>query len=126
MRKYCIRIFQLCLLIAGHLTMNAQIPAKFIGTWDCESPNTEYGNLSSICTVTEDAVFIDYDEVDTNHKCDWVKLKSDTLIFEYSLNCKTIKSWMTVDLDSRIEGHSTWTVGETRITCTRSEGKEPQ
>ena len=124
-RKYCIRIFQLSLMvIAGSLTINAQIPAKFIGTWDCESPHTEYGNLSSTCTVTKDAVFVDFDEVNTNHKCDWVKVKSDTLMFEYSLNYKTINNWVIVDLDSKIEGHSNWSVGETRVTCTRSDTKQ--
>ena len=124
MRKYCMRMIQFSLFFAGSLTVIAQIPAKFIGTWDCESPTTEYGNLSSICTVTKDAVFMDYDEVNTNHKCDWVKLKSDTLIFEYSLNYETIRSWILVDSDSRIEGYSTWSEGETRVTCTRSEGEK--
>jgi hypothetical protein len=110
--------------MAGSLTINAQIPKKFIGTWDCKIPNAEYGFQTAICKITKDSVFIDFKEANSNHVSDWIKVKSDTLQFEYALNYERINCWLIKETDSNLKGHAIWSTGETPVTCTRVEAKK--
>lgn len=125
MKKFCLSVFQISfLVIAGSFTIYAQIPKKFIGSWDCKIPNAEYGYQTSICKITKDSIFIEFKEVNSDHTSDWVKVKSDTLQFEYALNYETINCWLIKEADSNLKGHATWSTGETPVTCTLVEAKK--
>ena len=125
MKKYCLRVFQIFFLAtAGSLTINAQIPEKFISTWDCKIPNAEYGYQKAICKITQDSVFIMFKEANSDHTSKWVNVKSDTLQFEYVLNYETINCWLIKDANSNLTGHATWSTGKTPVTCALVEAKK--
>lgn len=125
MKIFCLKIFQIFFLVtAGSLTINAQIPEKFIGTWDCKIPYAEDVYQTAICKITQDTVFIKFKEVNSDHTSKWVNVKSDTLRFEYGLNYEIINCWLIKDANSNLTGHATWSTGETPVTCALVEAKK--
>ena len=79
MKRVCIIVFALVLCCS----INAQIPDRFIGSWDCFCPEARSGYEDVNFEIKQDTVFVTYNDESFSCTSDWEKMGSYTLRFGY-------------------------------------------
>ena len=111
--------------MGGTHTINAQIPEKFIGSWDFIA-HADHGYETGIIEVKKDSVITSLTGSSYKYRSDWVKYESDTLKFKFfsELAGSDVQCYFIVDDASNLNGYAYWSMGESKLILTRSKVKE--
>lgn len=116
-------ILSLLLSFALTLTLNAQTPVKFIGTWDQNAPGAE-GYETAKVVIEKQSVTTTFSNSSYKYLASGVNFKSDTLKFNMDVDGEFVKCYLIVKDKNNLKGYATWSTGETDLILTRIEEQE--
>ena len=111
----------LLLVIGGTHTTDAQIPEKFIGSWEFNAPTAGSGFETGIMEIKKDSVITTFTVVLYKIPSFWVKYESDTLKFNFDVEGESVYCYCTAEDASNLKGYAEWSLGETILILTRSK-----
>ncbi len=113
-------LLTLLLGLAVTLTLNAQTPKNFIGTWDQKAPDAP-GYETGKVVIEKQSVTSTFGENSYKYVANQVKYKSDTLKFNMDVDDEYVKCYLVVKDKDNLTGFATWSSGETVLILTRSK-----
>ncbi len=112
-------LLTLLLSFAVTLTMNAQIPDGFTGTWDQKAPDApEYETAKVVIEKQSISTTFTNGSFNTVEK---VKYESDTLRFNMDVDGEYVSCYLTVKDKTNLIGYATWSTGETDLILSRTK-----
>lgn len=112
-------LFSLILGLAVTLTLNAQTPDKFIGTWDQDAPDaSEYETAKVV--IDKQAITTTFSNGSQN-TAEQVKYESDTLKFNMDVDGEWVTCYLVVKDKNNLKGYATWSSGESDLILTRTK-----
>jgi len=109
----------LILAFAVTLTMNAQTPKKFIGTWDQNAPDAS-GYEAAKVVIEKESITTTFANYSSN-TAEQVKYESDTLKYNMDVDGEYVNCYLVVKDKDNLTGFATWYSGETDLILTRVE-----
>ena len=112
-------LLTLLLGFAVTLTLNAQTPKKFIGTWDQKAPNAS-GYETAIVVIEKQSITTTFTNNSYN-TAEKVKYESDTLNYNMDVDGEFVKCYLVVKDKNNLTGFAPWSSGETDLILTRTK-----
>jgi hypothetical protein len=120
MKSKILKSFLLCsILLLGSLSTNAQIKEPYIGNWRFEAPTAPDGYTYGIITFKKDSVFSAFTDKNYTFPSNWIKVKSDSIIYGSNIDGETVLFSLKVIDKLKVTGNAVWSGGETLMILTK-------
>jgi hypothetical protein len=122
------KILKLFLLLAilfleSH-SANAQIKETCLGNWKFEAPTAPDGFTYGTVTFKKDSVLMAFTDSDYRFPSNWIKVKTDSVIYESDINGATVLFCLKIVDKMNIKGNAAWSGGETPMILNREEDQK--
>ncbi len=121
MKKKC--LISTIILCALSLSVYAQIPEQFHGTWDYKGPTGEYGYDAGVVEIDKESVVFIFTGNSYKYPSDWVKYESDTLKHNMDVDGAFVECFLKVEDASNLIGFAEWEGGETALILSRKKAE---
>ena len=101
------------------LTINAQIPDSFKGTWNQEAPSAG-GYETATVVIDKQSIATTFTNGSQN-TASGVKFKSDTLEYNMDVDGEFVQCYFVVKDKNNLKGFASWSSGETDLILTRTK-----
>jgi len=112
-------ILTLLLGFAITLTLNAQTPKKFIGTWDQNAPDAS-GYETAKVVIEKQSISTKFTNGSQN-TAEKIKYESDTLRFNMDVDGEYVTCYVVVKDKNNLKGFASWSTGTTGLILTRTK-----
>lgn len=109
------------LLLFFSVTADAQKKVTCTGNWKFEAPTAPDGYTYGIMAIKKDSVITQFTDGNYKFPSNWVKLKSDSIIFESDINGTTVVFSLKINDNKKVSGNAVWNEGETLMILTKKE-----
>jgi hypothetical protein len=122
MKRKILQLFLLVpILLLGSLSTNAQIKPDYIGNWKFEAPTAPEGFTYGIIALKKDSVIMEFTDGANKFPSNWVKVKSDSIIYESDINGTIVLFSLKINDKLKITGNAVWSEGVTLMNLTKKE-----
>ena len=108
------------LCVAATLTIQAQTPKKYIGTWDQNAPGAS-GYETAKVHIEKESVTTIFSNSSYKYPASEVKYEYDTLKFNMAVDGEYVKCYLVVKDKTNLVGFATWSTGESDLLLSKKE-----
>ena len=108
------------LSLAVTLSLNAQTPKNFIGTWDQNAPGAS-GYETAKVLIEKQAVTTTFSNSSLKYPASDVNYESDTLKYNMDVDGEYVKCYLVVKDKTNLVGFATWSTGESDLLLSKKE-----
>ena len=99
--------------------IKGQTKYTFVGKWDWEGSNIPIGFNSGTAEIFKDSLHICYDGNPTIFSATWVKIKNDTLFYQFNNGVYDILTCLKHKNKNKLVGNTSWYGGESPLVFIR-------